>query len=352
MRSLLFLALIAGAAVAQDDPKLAVAEPARDEIDSSTFISRAVFADGKLWVLADNGELSSITPGATTREFAQLPEPPVDICRTPTGVAALTCSGTRCSSWTLRRRIDGQWNTGEVIATRGEPLVALHCDGSSGLIVSTRRAIDVSKPQSALRFSRAISKDLVAATHVTKEYIFVGLNAGEWGGGLTRIDRRTGRVEVIEKKLGDGACKEPLDAACDPVNAIVDAPDKPGCVLVAIGLVHFLAHGRIVEVCGRDVRTVYSRTFKFNVENEEMANLENEEAFFGLAAAGTQRIAVGVAGLYRFSGAPQPLISPLPEFKVVDGICVNFDQSDVALVLTTINRRRSVSGNTPLLVLR
>jgi hypothetical protein len=44
------------------------------------FISRAVFAADRLWLLTDAGELTSITPGEETRVPVPVPEPAIDLC--------------------------------------------------------------------------------------------------------------------------------------------------------------------------------------------------------------------------------------------------------------------------------
>jgi len=45
-------------------------------------------------------------------------------------------------------------------------------------------------------------------------------------------------------------------------------------------------------------------------------------------------------------------MSAFGDFKVIDGIRVNFDSPDFVLVLTQVNQRRSVGGAVPMLVPR
>lgn len=43
---------------------------------------------------------------------------------------------------------------------------------------------------------------------------------------------------------------------------------------------------------------------------------------------------------------------PLPSLRAIGGIGVSFELPEVVLVLTSVNRRRSISGNVPMLVPR
>lgn len=83
---------------------------------------------------------------------------------------------------------------------------------------------------------------------------------GRWA---AKYRRRTGKVTVIEKNSTGDLCGGPLNASCDPVNGIADEPWRPDCVAIAIGLVHFSPHGRIVEVCRDEVRRVYFKDSAF-----------------------------------------------------------------------------------------
>lgn len=61
------------------------------------------------------------------------------------------------------------------------------------------------------------------AVLVTPKHVFVGYNAGEFGGGLQRIDRTTGIVSNIDDIDGD-LCGGNLNPACDPVNGLATIP--------------------------------------------------------------------------------------------------------------------------------
>jgi hypothetical protein len=328
---------------------IAVAQEPRPP-GQETFISRALFADEQLWVLSDAGSLRSIAEGSNEALTIDLPEPALDLWIEDGQPAVVTCDRNDCREWVLRSRSrSGEWIIKARVATEGDALVATASAGSATLLLTTRRHIDVvGDKQSAVALSQPLDRRPIATTHVTPTSIFVGLNAGEWGGGLLRIDRKTGAVAAIESNESGVLCGGPLNTDCDPVNGIATMPWNPDCVAVAIGLVHFDSRGRIVEVCGSRVRRLYFKPRLWPLFRE----IPTTVAFFGLVRRHEMLWAVGIDGIYQIGpdGAAPP--EPLPAFKNIGGIGVSFDVPNVVLVLTSINRRFSMSGSVPMLVPR
>jgi len=221
---------------------------------------------------------------------------------------------------------------------------------------STRRLIDAgAHTQTAVTLSAKLPAGMVASVHVAPDHVFLGINAGEWGGGLRRIDRRSGRVTMIGLNVTGELCGGPLNAECDPVNGIAVEPWKPDCIAVAVGLVHFEPHGRIVEVCGDTVQRLYYKPY--GEQSTGRSRGRGDEpfrtvAFFGLTVAGDALWAVGIDGVYRVEANGTARSTALPSFKKVGGISVSFDLPDLVLVLTNVNQRRSISGSVPILVAR
>ncbi len=124
--------------------------------------------------------------------------------------------------------------------------------------------------------------------------------------------------------------------------------------MAAIGLVHMMAHGRIVEVCGKDVRRLY---FKPLDPQPPPGTLDDGEpsstiAFFGLNRINSTLWAVGIDGLYRFEGKQAPEFRPLPKFENKGGYWVSFDVPGIALIMTDVNQRLSLGGSVPLMAVR
>jgi hypothetical protein len=92
--------------------------------------------------------------------------------------------------------------------------------------------------------------------------LWLGLNAGEWGGGLRRITLADGVMgapsDIDPKTLCGGA----LNPGCHPVTGLAPDPSHPDCVLAAVGLVHMMSHGGVVRVCGKDVSLAYAKPIR------------------------------------------------------------------------------------------
>jgi hypothetical protein len=323
------------------------------------FLTRAISVDGRLWLLSDAGELSSIVEGADTRISAFLPEPALDICARNGHIEALTCTQPGCKAWTLRRWADERWSVTTSLASADDDFLALDCAATTTVLTS-RRIVDVTGAgETSVALSEKLEKSGnlgVISALVTADQIFVGLNRGEWGGGLRRIDRRTGKLTVVESNVSGDLCGGPLNTACDPVNGIAPEPWKPGCVAAAIGLVHFWPRGRIVEFCGDRVRSIYVKAFDSS-RSQPRSQVQTGEpfetvAFFGLAQGKDGLWASGIDGVYQLKGEDAVQFFPLPRFKTLGDIGVSFDSPGVILVLTSVNSRLSISENVPMLVPR
>ena len=331
-------------------------EPERE--GQQAFLSRAVFVDGRLWLLSDAGELSSITEGKDQRIDAPLPEPAHDICVHEGQLLAATCKREGCATGSLRRFDHGTWSVDATFPLKDDRVLALACGAPTVTVLTTRRLIDFPAGGSEqVRLSQSLESVPIATVHATPQEVFVGLNAGEWGGGLRRIDRRTGAVSVIESNASGELCGGPLNTQCDPVNGIATSPWDSRCIAVAIGLVHMAPHGRIVEVCGTKVRSLYFKEYPLEGFDRVAVKTPGGEpfsttAFFGLASQGNSLWAVGIDGIHDIAADGTAQVMPLPGFKDVGGVFVNFDSPRMILVLTRVNQRRSVGGAVPLLVPR
>ena len=117
---------------------------------------------------------------------------------------------------------------------------------------------------------------------------------------------------------------------------------------MAVGLVHFLPDGGIVEVCGNDLNPLYEKPFRPSGSDKALGTV----AFFGLVRAGDELVAAGIDGLYRFDKTGLTGISPMPQFKAVGEFQISFDDPRFIVVVNEIYRRKSVSGGAPLMVSR
>jgi hypothetical protein len=320
--------------------------------------SRAIFAGGRLYLVAGNHRLLSLAEGERSLTRHDLGEPVLDACVRGGEPIALTGAVQRAQSWTLRRFHGGQWETERAIVRDDDEPVALACTPDGAFLLTSKRFIDLTRADPAVLALRGepIQALVTAAVHVTPEAVFVGLNAGEWGGGLRRIDRRSGQVALIERNETGALCDGPLNTACDPVQGLATIPWRPTCVAAAIGLIHMMAHGRLTMVCPDRTEQLYAaadRAFEDPERAREAARGGyGAVAFFGLAARGNSLIAIGHNGLYRLASDGTATHVPLPRFTRVDGMLVSFALPDVVLVVTGINGRAAMSGAVPIMAVR
>jgi hypothetical protein len=73
--------------------------------------------------------------------------------------------------------------------------------------------------------------------------IWYGDDEGEFGGNLMRIDERTGEIHPI--------------ADVENVTGMVRDQNRADCILVAVGLAHFVGNGAILRMCGDKTESVY-----------------------------------------------------------------------------------------------
>jgi hypothetical protein len=322
-------------------------------------ISRAVFAGGRLYLLSENGSLSSLAEGDRARARLDPGEPVLDICVEGGALLVLTGQRNDGARWTLRRWQGGQWQGVRSVDRAGDLMVALSCTAEAMILLTNRRLIDMrGGDDRGVDLRGGPIRTLVnAVVHATPDAVFVGINAGEWGGGLKRIDRRTGRIDTIERNATGGLCDGPLNTQCDPVQGIVTMPWRPECVAAAIGLIHMMAHGRIASVCPSGVEQLYAAAADIDPENARSAEDASRGrygsvAFFGIAAVDGALVAAGHNGLYRIGAIGQASHRRWPRFVDVDGVLVTFAEPGFVLVLTGINGRASLSGAVPMLVAR
>lgn len=308
---------------------------------------RAVFAEGRLWVLSERGQLASVTEAQEQAVLETFPEEATDLCvhnDHPLVVTSAQDSGT----WTVRQHAAKAWTVVGALPTNGDRLLAMDCGADRITLLTTRRLVELrDSRQSAVALSETLYPGRIYSTYGTREQLFVGSNAGEWGGDLRRIDRSRGT-------LTDVLCGGRPNTPCDAVNAIIAEPGKPECIVAAAGVVHISAHGRVLEVCGDQVREVFSKAYVPQPPpGRDVVSLDSGGtiAFFGLIRAGNTLWAAGTDGLYHIAADGTARAIPLPPLRDVGGLRVGF-LPELAVVLTTVNQRHSLSGAVPLIVPR
>ena len=325
-------------------------EPRR--MGQEAMLSQAIFADGRLWMLSDAGVLSSVAEGESQRSEIILPEPVRKLWVHDGHPAILSCDPTECREWTIRIWQNGDWKIKTKIPVQGEQVLDVVSHGPEMTVLTSKRIMDV-VGDGWKSVDLSVPLHAAGVTAIVSDSIFLGFNAGEWGGGLKRIDRASGEISNVEKNTSGELCGGPLNTQCDPVNAVAAHPWKENCAIAAVGLVH-MGHpsGRIVEICGSEVQVLYSKPYFRANSSMPTGGISGEVAFYGLARRGDALVAAGMDGLYFIERSGDARIATPPPFKEFNGVYVSFDLPDVVLVLTNINQRRAVTGAAPMLVPR
>jgi len=315
-------------------------------------IRRAAFAEGRLWLLNEAGGVLSLAPGDRTLREETIAGRVLGLCAREGRVAVLVRDGNR----TQLRGKGASWSPIADLSVQPKEIVAgISCSEVRTIVLTDARVhILDSGGQRSVSLSESLRAPSVVTTLLDDgQVLYAGLDAGEWGGGLARIDLATGRV-VRPSKTVAGACSGPLFPGCDPVNGVAREPGKPGCVVAAIGLEHILSHGRLVEVCGTDVRRIYYKPY--TVETSWPVDPPTEPfrtvPFYGLAESAGTLWAVSIDGLYSLGRDGKIDFRKLPKFDNVDGVDVSFAIPGIVLLRTSINGQVSLSGAVPMMVSR
>lgn len=176
---------------------LSVPASALAQDDSDRFLRRGAYLDGQIWLLTDRGNLFRIDERTRRRTDENLPGEVLDICRRDGELLAVT--GLRdVGGWTVRRRSRGAWRIIGRIDRSEDELGAMDCTASAPVtLLTTSRVIEIgNEGPRVVGLSSLIHARVRLTTFGTAQHLYVGLNSGEWGGGILRVDRATGQVGV------------------------------------------------------------------------------------------------------------------------------------------------------------
>lgn len=325
--------------------------------DLGPTITNAVAFDSKLWVLGsahdDKNKTSSLvsfglSDGARQLQFSDV----VAIAKSPGHLWVLRQTDTRdfvASEWQ-----GGKFtNDNELSLPSGDLFMALALKGDTPVVVA-RHSVRVStgKDWDSTKLRGPLVDDIAwgsatASFSKSGNLLYLGLNRGEYGGGLLRIDVSSGEITRLgSDEISKGGSGTVLSAK-DTVTAIVTDAQSPDCVIAALGMLRPQSAGRLVRACGDTATVVLD---KMSTIQQDGQNIDFNEAFLGAAATNDGFWAVSDGALYRFHQSGEPERISFPGASVWGSLRTNRDRTDMIVVVTDMNTTMMANGSTPIVV--
>jgi len=328
----------------------AAAETSIDD-GNRQWISQAGVAQERIWAVVDEALLSYALDGSDAQTLI------------PQGVIDLDTHGG--DAWALRYFDNGgvrpatfsalHWTGAAFEASPtltmlwGDWPIALVADDGAPMVVAPH---NLYRLDGHVWRAKPLSAELGWSEHAVHVLaggrLYLGFDNGEWGGGLRSIDLTSGRVEEIENYDPVTPCSGPLYSQCTPITSLIADAERPGCVLAAAGLVHFLSHGAVLSVCGANAKVVLEREFGSDADDDE-SKIRMSEAFYGLAPADDGYWAITPWDLYHVRPGGRLARVPLV-LRQSNGLVMQRPVPELLVLQTDIRARVSLSGATPLVV--
>ncbi|MFL5563220.1 MAG: hypothetical protein ACJ79K_17270 [Gemmatimonadaceae bacterium] len=315
--------------------------------------TKVVDSHGVWWILDDQGALRTLDGRRiSVQRLGGLVR---DIAQTPSGdLLALIQRRGSSRAQLMKRVASGEWaEYAKLKLAAADTLIGLVASDSDAIALSGHAYYLVRSGRQPHRYAirgPPVAGGLQPAVARTLlGQLYVGENAGEFGGRLSRIDLATGASERIEQRGAAGGCAGLLNSACDPITAVIPDPANARCAIVSIGLLHMgMELGRIVRVCGSRVTLVAELPCPDQRQSDPPCSL----GVFGLAAATDGFWASTEAGLYHFRGSVIDQQLPTPAMQRHSTLSYSDAIPGLLVLSTDINWRASVSGPTPLIAAR
>lgn len=309
------------------------------------------FAFDRLFLMDEKGRLASIDLKLRRSRDIPTDHPLIELCAPSDGKRLYALASIAPKRVQLLEWNGSTWNEGPVfdVPVSGAPDYSasprMACDPQPVILVTDHILILEGEMLTRVDLSRPIDPTFAVPTLLVREDIlWAGFNAGEWGGGMRKIDLTTGKVEVIERVTSPDLCSGPLNTECDVVYAVAPSPWSEDCVVATAGSDHLSVRGRLLQICQDRVERFYFRRFDNDplwewVKNDPMTDGEPAltVGFYGLHSEEKQLWALGSDGIYRFSAADKVAFTPLPSPQNVAG----FGMMQLSNGLVLVQRRQA-----------
>ena len=314
-------------------------------------IKKVLFDSDRLWILALNGTLMRLDLKGRDAEVVAPDKLVFDIYRSSANELYLL-TGASFDSPLMRvwQKTATSWTAVSELRRDGRDAVLGLKEYRKALLVLTQRKIYLQDGAASWRtvpLKTALGAAYQTPFAVTDNgYIYLGLNYGEFGGGLLQVSVSTGKVRRLEKK-DKPLCAGPLNSECDPVTGVIKDPKDSSCVIASIGLRHFFEKGRLIRVCNESVSVVFSKSYKEIAAEEKTTTSDktfadySSEAIFDLVPGEKGYWAVTGRGVYHFAPGTEPGFHAMPKLRTLSGINLSDEIPNVIVVSTDINWAKS-----------
>ena len=325
-------------------------------------VMEAAYLDGVLYTLMSDGKVLAWPEGADRGEVAEVPGNVLGLCSIGAGLYWVSLADDETTVTVFSGR-PGELKEvgatavpglGKALRTLYVAVVNLDCSADVPLVLLPGHLWWPSDGRK-MRHLRAVGMGY-SVTLQHGGYLYHGFNTGEFGGGLSRMPLAGGRLDRFAAFEEEDWRRGALRSETDPITGVQPDPGHEDCVLVSVGLAHFMTSGKIVRVCGETQSLVYAKPvtlkpdWRFDPDNIKVSY--PSVAFFSMARGENAVWAVGQDGVYRFDGGAAPDFTAFPTTWRVPESGIDWSHPDFVLVFTDKAAAFSVGGGALLLVLR
>ncbi|MDC7685146.1 hypothetical protein PQU92_17825 [Asticcacaulis sp. BYS171W] len=306
--------------------------PVRQSAPESPGIQRAFYYEGQVWILDNEGRLATLNREKGVRVDQALPERGRDMCLRDGALWMLT-GVTDSPRRVLRRKVGSEWRTEANLPDDPAPLVGMDCTGDAITVLTRQRIAEIHKGEVKVQtLEKPIqiqddSSELNTALFKNADYLYAGLNAGEFATGLYLINRKTAQTIAMGMAERDDSCSNINSIMCHNIYAMTYVPWQRECFALAASM-PMMPEAGILKLCGRQGSVLYERP---GYEPERYMR------FYDLLAVGDRLVALGENGVYQFKDGKLVSRTPYPKLEAISGISVNFGDPDYILIDTLPN---------------
>lgn len=328
----------------------------KEGIKPAVSIVSADMQDQTLLLLRDDGRMEAWVEGTIRDNPFETPGLVSSFCRARDGIYLATGDKNN-KTVTLWRGQPDAWSLVMTLKLNDKNrFLALDCSGAEPLVLTTKslhflhsgktNAVHPNEP-----WPRGFAKTLQHGG-----YLYVGVDKGEWGGGMKRFPLAGGAVQPIDGSDPNELCGGLLNTKCDSVTGIAIDPARVDCILATIGLEHMLASGSVVRICDKSISLAYAKPFtvdlgwEFDAENwrEPISSVP----FYSVTSNGSSAWVVGSDGIYECTDAVVPNFTSFPHNYRFPPSGMDWSNPNFVLISTDMNQRHSLNSGSLIIVPR